>query len=117
MTAIATPIEESSAADGRLVLRIVQPGLLGLYTILKAGRQASSGSMRTSLLPVWIAEKGEVRIEVRVSRKSTFLAPAPITAEVGFTSDPSPCPLPEGEGLEFGRYEYVIGTLGATARG
>ncbi len=27
-----------------------------------------------------------------------FSAPTPITAEVGATSDPSPCPLPEGEG-------------------
>jgi hypothetical protein len=30
MNAMAAPIEEPSAADARLVLRIVQPGLLGL---------------------------------------------------------------------------------------
>jgi hypothetical protein len=46
-------------------------------------------------------ERNEVRVdlgEVRCLHRDGFLAPSPITAKEESTSDPSPCPLPVGEG-------------------
>src|ERR1700694_2865333 len=53
---------------------------------------ASWGKAPTSLSAVWFAREGYAL------RRSAFLTPSPMTAEEESTSDPSPCPLPEGEG-------------------